>query len=35
MTADDGHAIIVLAKFADEGAVNFDFVERKAAQIAQ
>jgi hypothetical protein len=33
--ADNGHAVVILAEFVDEGAVNFDFVERKATQIAQ
>src|SRR5580704_6601772 len=32
--ADDGDAIVFLAKLADERAVDLDLVEREAAQIA-
>ena len=33
--ADDGDAIVLLAQFADEGAVDLDLVEGEAAQIAE
>ena len=33
--ADNCHAVVVFAEFADEGTVDLDLVEGEAAQIAQ